>query len=96
VAEATEKVADEVAEEYPGNESIKEAASKIKKVMDVIEEDTDKAEALIEKVSFITQSVASCYCYYTSDSEHVRLLTTAAAKSKSIFLRLTNCSPVSL
>ncbi|CAD6260696.1 unnamed protein product [Miscanthus lutarioriparius] len=50
VAEATEKVADEVAEEFPGNESIKKAASKIKKVMDVIEEDADKAEALIEKV----------------------------------------------
>ena len=59
VAEATEKVADEVAEEFPGNESIKKAASKIKKVMDVIEEDADKAEALIEKVSFITQSIAS-------------------------------------
>jgi len=59
VAEATEKVADEVAEEFPGNQSIKKAASKIKKVMDVIEEDGDKAEALIEKVSFITQSIAS-------------------------------------
>lgn len=63
VAEATEKVADEVAEEFPGNENIKRAASKIKKVMDVIEEDVDKAEALIEKVSSVTQSIASCYCY---------------------------------
>jgi len=59
VAEATEKVGDEVAEEFPGNKNIKKAASKIKKVMDVIEEDADKAEALIEKVSFITQSIAS-------------------------------------
>ena len=62
VAEATEKVGDEVAEEFPGNKNIKKAASKIKKVMDVIEEDADKAEALIEKVSLITQSIlASCY-----------------------------------
>ena len=59
VAEATEKVGDEVAEEFPGNKNIKKAASKIKKVMDVIEEDADKAEALIEKVSFIAQSIAS-------------------------------------
>jgi DNA-binding ferritin-like protein len=64
VAEATEKVAGEVADEFPDNENIKKAASKIKKVMDVIEEDADKAEALIEKVSLVTQSIASCYCYY--------------------------------
>jgi len=62
VAEATEKVADEVAEEYPGNESIKEAASKIKKVMDVIEEDTDKAEALIEKVDEIDKERSGFNC----------------------------------
>jgi tRNA U34 5-methylaminomethyl-2-thiouridine-forming methyltransferase MnmC len=52
VAEATEKVAGEVADEFPGNESIKEAASRIKKVMHV--EDADKAEALIEKVGLVT------------------------------------------
>ncbi|ONM17037.1 hypothetical protein ZEAMMB73_Zm00001d003494 [Zea mays] len=54
VAEATEKVAGEVADEFPGNESIKEAASRIKKVMHVVEEDADKAEALIEKVGLVT------------------------------------------
>jgi uncharacterized protein YukE len=52
VAEATEKVADEVAEAFPGNETLKQAASKIKAIADEIEEDADKAEALIEKVSF--------------------------------------------
>lgn len=59
VAEATEKVAGEVADEFPGNESIKEAASRIKKVMHVVEEDADKAEALIEKVDEIKKDVDS-------------------------------------
>lgn len=58
VAEATEKVAGEVADAFPGNEDLKEAASKIKTVTDEIEEDAEKAEALIHKVSLITQSVA--------------------------------------
>ncbi|PWZ41801.1 hypothetical protein Zm00014a_015458 [Zea mays] len=49
VAEATEKVADEVAQAFPGSETLKQAASKIKTIADEIEEDADKAEALIEK-----------------------------------------------
>ncbi|CAD6260697.1 unnamed protein product [Miscanthus lutarioriparius] len=49
VAEATEKVAGEVADAFPGNENLKEAASRIKTVTDAIEEDAEKAEALIEK-----------------------------------------------
>jgi hypothetical protein len=56
VAEATEKVAGEVADAFPGNENLKEAASRIKTVTDAIEEDAEKAEALIEKVSLVTQS----------------------------------------
>lgn len=52
VAEATEKIAGEVADAFPGNEDIKEAASKIKTVTDAIEEDAEKAEALIQKVRF--------------------------------------------
>ncbi|CAD6217697.1 unnamed protein product [Miscanthus lutarioriparius] len=59
VAEATEKVAVEVAEAFPGNESLKQAASKIKAIADEIEEDADKAEALIEKVDEIKKEVDS-------------------------------------
>ena len=55
VAEATEKVAGEVAGAFPGNENLKEAASRIRTVTDAIEEDAEKAEALIHKVSLITQ-----------------------------------------
>ena len=55
VAEATEKIAGEVADAFPGNENLKEAASRIKTVMDAIEEDAEKAEALIQKVSLVTQ-----------------------------------------
>lgn len=59
VAEATEKVAGEVADAFPGSENLKEAASRIKTVTDAIEEDAEKAEALIEKVSLVTQSIFS-------------------------------------
>jgi methyl-accepting chemotaxis protein len=67
VAEATEKVADEVAQAFPGSETLKQAASKIKTIADEIEEDADKAEALIEKVSFFfyfyqIYSLPSYYC----------------------------------
>jgi len=58
VAEETEKIADEVADRFPGNETLKKAASKIKAVAEEIEEDADKAEALIEKVSLTAQSIA--------------------------------------
>lgn len=54
VAEATEKIAGEVADAFPGNENLKEVASKIKTVTDEIEEDAEKAEALIKKVSLTT------------------------------------------
>ena len=63
VAEATEKVADEVAETFPGNETLKQAASRIKAIADEIEEDADKAEALIEKVSFTTLILPNSHYY---------------------------------
>ncbi|KAJ1271258.1 hypothetical protein BS78_06G115400 [Paspalum vaginatum] len=59
VAEGAEKVAGEIADAFPGNQKIQEAASKIKTVMDVIEEDADKAEALIQKVDEIKKEVDS-------------------------------------
>ncbi|CAM0904405.1 unnamed protein product [Alopecurus aequalis] len=51
VAEAVEKVAGEVSEAFPENENLEQAASRIKAVADVIEEDAEKAEALIHKTS---------------------------------------------
>lgn len=59
VAEATEKVAGDVAQAFPGSETLKQAASKIKTIADEIEEDADKAEALIEKVDEIKKEVDS-------------------------------------
>ncbi|PWZ45439.1 hypothetical protein Zm00014a_033509 [Zea mays] len=59
VAEAAEKVAGEVAGAFPGNDGLREAASKIKTVADEIEEDAEKAEALIEKVDEIKKEVDS-------------------------------------
>ncbi|XP_039773113.1 uncharacterized protein LOC120641181 isoform X2 [Panicum virgatum] len=52
VAEETEKIADEDADAFPGNETLKKAAANIKAVADEIEEDADKAEALIEKLDW--------------------------------------------
>ncbi|KAG8082200.1 hypothetical protein GUJ93_ZPchr0014g47642 [Zizania palustris] len=57
VAEATEKVSGELADAFPGNENLKEAASKIKTIADVIEDDADKAEALIHKIDEIKKEV---------------------------------------
>ncbi|KAF0890318.1 hypothetical protein E2562_002728 [Oryza meyeriana var. granulata] len=57
VAEASEKVAGELAGAFPGNENLKEAASKIKTVADMIEDDAEKAEALIQKVDEIKKEV---------------------------------------
>ncbi|PUZ47411.1 hypothetical protein GQ55_7G162700 [Panicum hallii var. hallii] len=59
VAEETEKIADEVAVAFPGNETLRKAAAKIKAVADEIEEDADKAEALIEKVDEIKAEMDS-------------------------------------
>uniref|UniRef100_A0ACD5V5S2 Uncharacterized protein n=1 Tax=Avena sativa TaxID=4498 RepID=A0ACD5V5S2_AVESA len=59
VAEAAEKVAGEVSEAFPDNENIREAASRIKTIADVIEEDAEKAEALIHKVDEIVKEVDS-------------------------------------
>lgn len=59
VAEATEKIAGDIAEAFPGNERLKEVASKIKTVTDAIEEDAEKAEALIQKVDEIKKEVDS-------------------------------------
>ena len=78
VAEATEKVTGEVANAFLGNENLKEAASRIKTVMDAIEEDAEKAEALIEKVSLVTQSIFLSE-EKTWDIANTRVLITAAA-----------------
>lgn len=59
VAEAAEKVAGEVSEAFPNNENLKEAASRIKTIADAIEEDAEKAEALIHKVDEIVKQVDS-------------------------------------
>nr|ACG38037.1 hypothetical protein [Zea mays] len=59
VAGSAEKVAGEVAGAFPGNESLREAASRIKAVTDEIEEDAERAEALIEKVDEIKEQVDS-------------------------------------
>ncbi|KAM0822376.1 hypothetical protein ACQ4PT_071531 [Festuca glaucescens] len=59
VAEAAEKVAGEVSEAFPDNENLKEAASRIKTIADAIEEDTEKAKALIHKVDEIVKEVES-------------------------------------
>ncbi|EMS59799.1 hypothetical protein TRIUR3_18329 [Triticum urartu] len=50
VAEAAERIADDVSEAFPGNERLKKAASSVKAVADEIEKDVDKAEALLHKV----------------------------------------------
>ncbi|VAH48319.1 unnamed protein product [Triticum turgidum subsp. durum] len=44
VAEAAERIADDVSEVFPGNERLKKAASSVKAVADEIEKDVDKAE----------------------------------------------------
>uniref|UniRef100_A0ACD5UQ66 Uncharacterized protein n=1 Tax=Avena sativa TaxID=4498 RepID=A0ACD5UQ66_AVESA len=59
VAEAAEKVAGEVSEAFPDNENLQEAASRIKTIADAIEEDAEKAEALIHKVDEIVKEVDS-------------------------------------
>ncbi|KAM3387337.1 hypothetical protein ACQJBY_010273 [Aegilops geniculata] len=50
VAEAAERIADDVSEAFPGNERLKKAASSVKAVADEIEKDVDKAEAILHKV----------------------------------------------
>jgi hypothetical protein len=79
VAEATEKVAGEVADAFPGNEDLKEATSKIKAVTDAIEEDADKAETLIHKV-WLNYAIYCCLsttgsfpCWYCSMAQSCKL-----------------------
>jgi hypothetical protein len=79
VAEATEKVAGEVADAFPGNEDLKEAASKIKAVTDAIKEDADKAQALIHKV-WLNYAIYCCLsttgsfrCWYCSMAQSCKL-----------------------
>ncbi|KAI5014956.1 hypothetical protein ZWY2020_056346 [Hordeum vulgare] len=59
VAEAAEKIVDDVSEAFPGNNSFKKVASRIKVVVDDIEKDEEKAEALIEKVDDIEKEMDS-------------------------------------
>ncbi|XP_044324672.1 uncharacterized protein [Triticum aestivum] len=59
VAEAAEKIADDVFEAFPGNDNVKKAASRIKAIVDEIEKDAEKAEALIEKVDEIEKEMDS-------------------------------------
>ncbi|KAM3367761.1 hypothetical protein ACQJBY_016364 [Aegilops geniculata] len=50
VAEAAERIADDVSEAFSDNERLKKAASSVKAVADEIEKDVDKAEAILHKV----------------------------------------------
>jgi hypothetical protein len=49
-AETAEKIAEDIAEAFPENNSLKKAASRIKAVAYEVEEDANKAEALLRKV----------------------------------------------
>ncbi|KAK1609152.1 hypothetical protein QYE76_032825 [Lolium multiflorum] len=57
VAEATEKIAEDVAETFPENKTLKKAATKIKAIADEIEEDVDKAEALLRKIDQLEEKM---------------------------------------
>lgn len=59
VAEAAERIADDVSEAFPGNERLKKAASSVKAVADEIEKDVDKAEALLHKIDAMEEEVDS-------------------------------------
>ncbi|XP_047094125.1 uncharacterized protein LOC124706505 isoform X2 [Lolium rigidum] len=50
VAETAEKIAEDVAEAFPENKSLKKAASRIKAITYEVEEDANKAEALLHKL----------------------------------------------
>jgi methyl-accepting chemotaxis protein len=53
VAETAEKIAEDVAEAFPENKSLKKAASRIKAITYEVEEDANKAEAILHKVRSI-------------------------------------------
>uniref|UniRef100_A0ACD5U3C4 Uncharacterized protein n=1 Tax=Avena sativa TaxID=4498 RepID=A0ACD5U3C4_AVESA len=57
VAETAEKIAEDVAEAFPENKSLKKAASRIKAVAYEVEEDANKAEALLRKIEQIEEEV---------------------------------------
>lgn len=59
VAEAAERIADDVSEAFPGNERLKKAASSVKAIADEIEKDVDKAEAVLHKMDEIEEEVDS-------------------------------------
>ncbi|KAF7071237.1 unnamed protein product [Triticum aestivum] len=59
VAEAAERIADDVSEAFPGNERLKKAASSVKAVADEIEKDVDKAEDILHKIDEIEEEVDS-------------------------------------
>jgi polysaccharide pyruvyl transferase WcaK-like protein len=53
VVETAEKIAEDVAEAFPENKSLKKAASRIKAITYEVEEDANKAEAILHKVRSI-------------------------------------------
>uniref|UniRef100_A0ACD5THG9 Uncharacterized protein n=1 Tax=Avena sativa TaxID=4498 RepID=A0ACD5THG9_AVESA len=57
VAETAEKIAEDVAEAFPENKNLKKAASRIKPVAYEVEEDANKAEALLRKIEQIEEEV---------------------------------------
>lgn len=57
VALTAEKIAEDVAEAFPENKSLKRAASRIKAVAEEIEVDANKAEALLHKIEEIEEEV---------------------------------------
>nr|XP_020188348.3 uncharacterized protein LOC109774039 [Aegilops tauschii subsp. strangulata] len=63
VAEAAERIADDVSEAFPGNERLKKVASSVKAVADEIEKDMDKAEAILHKVR-PSQLPTAVICYF--------------------------------
>lgn len=57
VAEFTEKIASDVADALPGDGRLKKAALKIEAIADQVDNDAEKAEALLHKVDQIEEKV---------------------------------------
>ncbi|CAM0955485.1 unnamed protein product [Alopecurus aequalis] len=55
MAVTAEKIAEEVAEAFPENKSLRNATSRIKAIADEIDEDANKAEALLHKIEQIEE-----------------------------------------
>ncbi|CAM0904407.1 unnamed protein product [Alopecurus aequalis] len=73
VAETAEKIAEDVAEVFPGNESLNKAASRIKAVADEIEEDADKAQAFLRKIDQIEEEMDEAVYSFTKKKSKERI-----------------------